>query len=140
MINGYLKCTRACYHSYLLDAQRILGNRGQYAVMPEGDDVQYYRNAMTHSGFAMQGGELCGVFSKWGGQLPAIMGCVEYLCKRDGILLVTLSCFEPVAPIWVRYGFKVEHTVPFEDDLAPPNWPAMLGRPSVVYMSKLMGD
>lgn len=137
---GYDRCTRECYAAYLGVAKENLGLRGLFVDIPEPKSgTRYWRNQVACAGFAMANGNLEGVFSKTGGQLGKIVDCVEGIAQRDGLVIVTLDCFEPLVPVWERHGFKVEHYVPGDYKYAPECWDYdQLGTPRVAYMSKFV--
>ena len=140
MKHGYDQCTRACFAAYMGFAKVSLGLRGLMVDMPQPNpDTRYWRNQVACAGFAMTNGNLEGVFSKEHGQLSNIVDCVEGIAKRDGLLLITLDCFEPLVPVWERQGFRAGHYVPWDDDHAPAWWDYdQLGTPRVAYMSKFV--
>lgn len=140
---GYSPHTRLSYLAYLLDAQRILGDRGQLVSKPDEYMTTEYRvNSVVHAGFAVYYAhnydalDLTGVFSKWGGQLANIMQVVEHIAKRECLHCIRLDCFEQVRPVWERHGFREYKRDEFNPDLAPQGWPKSLGYPDVVYMEK----
>ena len=142
--SAYYECTRDCYLAYFNEAIHDPyfqhGYKRHCVSVPEDKPgVRYFRNSMAYAGFALNNYNLEGVFSRYGGQLASILDEVELVCKRDGVIIVTLDCFEPLEPIWKRHGFITEHHENFDRDLAPANWPYLqLGEPRIAYMHKVM--
>ena len=140
MKHGYDQCTRDCFAAYMGFAKVSLGIRSAFVDMPPPNYyTRFWRNQVTCSGFAMTNGNLEGVFSASKGQLANIVDCANGIAKRDGILIITLDCFEPLVPVWERHGFKAEHYMDWDDTQAPAWWLYDVhGTPRVAYMSKLV--
>ena len=122
------------FHHLLLAAKRKLGDRGHFVHVYSPEEYAGMRLFMADdwkSGFAVKpDGDIVSVFSLGKGRLADMLA----LARENGGL--KLDCFEPLAPVYERYGFKVTDRADWSDDYAPANWNyAALGRPAVLFLA-----
>jgi hypothetical protein len=118
----------------LRSAKRKLGDRGHLVHVYSPDEYRAMRLFLAEdwqSGFAVKAdGDIVSVFSLGKGRLGEML----QIARENGGK--KLDCFEPLAPVYQRYGFEVTDRADWSDEYAPANWNyAALGRPAVLFLS-----
>jgi hypothetical protein len=113
------------------------GARGLSATIPT-DATHYAVHSDGLSGYALRGDELCGVFSHASvkGRLSGILADAENVALRSGFHALRLDCFEGLAPVYRRHGFRETSRLAWDWAYAPDGWTDTLGTPSVVFMER----
>lgn len=97
------------------------------------EDCDLYVTEDGRTGFALRGDELISVFSLPGehGGDAAVAQAVRQGARR-------LDCYDiggGLPAFYARHGFRPIARVAWDDEYAPDDWPAVLGRPDVVAMA-----
>ncbi len=122
------------FHHLVRSAKRQLGPRGQFVHLygwGEYLDMRLFVADDYQSGFAVKDdGDIVSVFSLAHGRLADM---IELARQNGGD---HLDCFEPLAPVYGRFGFQVTSKADWADEYAPADWDyAANGRPSVTFLS-----
>lgn len=98
----------------------------------------YFMSGCGQAGFAICGDYLAFLWKHpmaHGEVIPAVLETIEQTYGEGVASYLHLDCFEWLAPVYERHGFRLVQAYDWNDDLAPKDWPkSMLGTPSYCSM------
>lgn len=115
-------------------AKRKLRSRGQFVALYTPNQYRDMRLFVADdglSGFAVKpDGDIVSVWSLAKGRLAEMLDVAR---EAGGY---RLDCFQPLAKVYQRHGFRVTGRVRWDDQYAPEGWDyGQNGRPDVIYLA-----
>lgn len=130
----YRRVCRDDFLDTLAAAKRERGDHG-LCVSEPAEGAALYISGDGQSGYALNGGDLGSVFSLAKGRLA---GIIEDAMRRADAARepnLRIDCFEPLAAVYARHGFRRVSSLAFDWQYAPDGWEPRHGEPDVIFMS-----